>query len=234
MIKNIVKDSLCIIPARGGSKRIRLKNIKNFCGKPIIVYSIKNAIKSKLFHKVIVSTDNKRIANISKRYGAEIHIRSSKLSDDKTDTPTVIRNVIKDLENKKLFYNKICCIYPTSIFTKPKQLILGYEKLNKNINYVFSAIKYDHPIHRSFYIKKGKINSVFTNMDKRRTQDLPQTFHDAGQFYFGWRNSWMKRKKIFLGNSKFLEISKFKSQDIDDIKDWKNAEIMWKFNKFFK
>lgn len=233
MIKKI-KNSVCIIPARGGSKRIPLKNIKNFCGKPIISYSIKNAIKSKLFDKVIVSTDNNRIANISREYGAEIHIRSSKFSDDTTDTPTVIRNVIKYLENKKLFYKKICCIYPTSVFTKPKQLIFGYKKLNKNINYVFSAIKYDHPIHRSFYIKKGKINSVFANMDKRRTQDLPQTFYDAGQFYFGWRNSWMNKKKIFSGNSEFLEISKFRSQDIDDIKDWENAQIIWKFNKNFK
>lgn len=229
-----MKNSVCIIPARGGSKRIPFKNIKNFLGKPIIYYSIKNAIRSKLFDKIIVSTDNKRIANISLKYGAEIHFRSSKLSNDTTDTSSVIRNVIKYLERKNLFYDKVCCVYPTSIFFTPKDLIAGFKKLNKNKNYVFTATKYEHPIYRSFYKKKSKIYSVFSNMYKKRTQDFQETFYDAAQFYFGWRDSWIKRKKIFLGNSVFLEISKFKSQDIDSIIDWKNAEHMWKFNKNLK
>ncbi len=226
----MVKENLCIIPARGGSKRIPLKNIKRFFGKPIIYYSINKAIKSKLFDKVIVSTDNKKIAEISKKYGAEIHTRSSLLSDSKTDTSTVIKEVIKYYEKKNFFYKKICCIYPTSIFFTKSELKKGYQKLIKNKNYIFSATKYNHPIHRSFYKKKGKILNSFSNMHMKRTQDLPITYYDAAQFYFGWRDSWVKKKKIFYGNVDFIELDKLRSQDIDDINDWKIAEILWKFN----
>jgi len=234
LLKKKIKKCICVIPARGGSKRIPLKNIKKFFGKPLIYYSIKNALSSKLFDKVLVSTDHEKIAHISKKYGAEIHLRSNELSDDITDTSSVMRNVIKYLENKKLFYEIFCCIYPTSVFTKSTDLNLGYKKLKKRINYVFSATEYDHTIYRSFLKKNGKIKPIFLNMEKKRTQDLPKTFYDAAQFYFGWRDSWMKRKKIFLGNSEFLEISKFESHDIDNIKDWNTAEKIWKFNKFLK
>ena len=232
-MRNYKKKSICIIPARGKSKRIPNKNIKSFFGKPIISYVIKAALRSKLFDSVIISTDNKKIAQISKKFGAKIHNRNSKYADDYTNTIDVIKHVIEDLDKKK-FFIKVCCIYPTSVFFTKKNLLEAFKKLSKNKNYVFSATKYDHPIYRSFYKRRKKIHMVFPNMFKKRTQDLFDTFHDAAQFYFGWRNSWIKRKKIFSDKSEFVELSKFKSQDIDDLNDWKNAEILWKVKKNFK
>lgn len=229
-----LKENVCIIPARGGSKRIPFKNIKQFCGKPIIYYSINKAIKSKLFDQVIVSTENKKIAKIAKNYGANVHYRSAKLANDITDTSTVIRSVIKDLDKKNLFYKKICCIYPTSIFFTNRELYKGFDLLSNKKNYIFTAVKYDHPIYRSFFKKKGSLYTVFANNQKKRTQDLNDTFYDAAQFYIGWRNSWLKKKKIFSGKTDFIEIPRLRSQDIDNLNDWKNAEILWKLNNGLK
>ncbi len=228
------KDNICIIPARGGSKRIPSKNIKKFNNIPIIIRSIKKAIKTKLFDKIIVSTDNKKIANISKKYGAEIHKRSKKLSNDHTDTISVIRNVILYLESKDFSYKKICCIYPTSIFYDTSDILKGFNRLSKNKNYVISATRYEHPIHRAFYKKGKNLKMVFKNAEKKRTQDLLLTYHDAAQFYFGWRNSWVKRKKIFSKNVDFVKLPKFRSQDFDEPIDWVNAEFLWKFKSSLK
>ncbi len=222
------KENVCIIPARGGSKRIPLKNIKKFQGVPIIVRSIKKAISSKLFDKIIVTTDNKQIANLAKKNGAQIHIRSKKLSDDYTDTISVIKNVIEKLNYKKIHFKKVCCIYPTSIFYDFSDLKKGLKMLSKKRDYIFSAIKYDHPVYRSFIKKEKKLKMVFSGMEKKRTQDLPKTYYDAAQFYFGWKSSWEKRKKIFDKKSDFVEISKYKSQDLDEPSDWIYAERLWR------
>ncbi len=228
------KENVCIIPARGGSKRIPLKNIKKFHGVPIISRCIKKVIKTKIFDRVIVSTDSKKIADISKKNGAEVHIRSKKLSDDYTDTVTVIKNVILFLEKKGFFYKKICCIYPTSIFYSLSDLKSALKKLNKNKDYIFSATKYDHPIYRSFNKVGEKIRMNFVNAEKKRTQDLPTNYHDAGQFYFGWKSSWIKKKKFFTNKSIFIDLPKYRSQDIDNITDWKNAETLWKMRRRLK
>jgi pseudaminic acid cytidylyltransferase len=228
------KDNICIIPARGGSKRIPKKNIKLFYGKPIISYPIEMAIKSNLFEKVIVSTDDNKIATIAKKYGATIHNRPKLLADDKTDTRTVIVDVIKSLEKDNFFCKKVCCIYPTSIFFNKSELIQACKKLLKNINYIFSATKYDHPIFRSFKKSGKKIKMVIPRMEKKRTQDLEEYYHDAAQFYFGWKKSWIKKKRIFHGSSSFVEIPKLRSQDLDNLEDWKNAKILWKVKKYSK
>ena len=224
------KENVCISPARGGSKRIPLKNIKKFQGVPIIVRSIKKAISSKLFDKIIVTTDNKQIANLAKKNGAQIHIRSKKLSDDYTDTISVIKNVIEKLNYKKIHFKKVCCIYPTSIFYDFFYLKKGLKMLSKKRDYIFSAIKYDHPVYRSFIKKEKKLKMVFSGMVKKRTLDLPKTYYDAAQFYFGWKSSWEKRKKIFDKKSDFVEISKYKSQDLDEPSDWIYAERLWRLN----
>ena len=121
------KENICIIPARGGSKRIPLKNIKKFQGVPIIIRSIKKAISSKLFDKIIVTTDNKQIANLAKKNGAKIHIRSKKLSNDYTDTVSVIKNVIEKLDDKKIYFKKVCCIYPTVPFIRSADLVAALD-----------------------------------------------------------------------------------------------------------
>ena len=121
-------------------------------------------------------------------------------------------------------------LFNISIFLS-KRSSCRFQNVNTRKNYIFSATKYEHPIHRSFYKKKGNLVTVFSNMQKKRTQDLPNTFYDAAQFYIGWKKSWMQKKKIFSGKSEFIEIPRSRSQDIDNIEDWKGAEILWKLNK---
>lgn len=214
---------ICVIPARSGSKRIPKKNIKNFLGAPIIKYVIKNALKSNLFDKIIVSTDDKKIAKLSKSFGAEIFFRSKRLSNDKAGTNEVICDTIKYYE-KQFQIKRVCCIYPTSVFCNEKILRNAFKKLNKSTKYVFSVTKYNHSIFRALKIKNNKISMIFPSREKKRTQDLPKTFHDAAQFYLGWKEAWKKHKSIFNRNSKFIEIDENKTQDIDNLADWKLAE----------
>ena len=218
--------NICVIPARGGSKRVPKKNIKNFLGLPIIKYVIKNALKSNFFDKVIVSTDDKKIANLSQKFGAEVFKRSKKLADDNTGTNEVICEVI-DYYEPRFNLNKVCCIYPTAVFCNKDLLKKAFKKLDKKTKYVFSATKFSHPIYRSFQKKNKKISMIFPSKEKKRTQDLPETYHDAAQFYLGWKSSWKKNKSIFNKNSKFIEINKNKTHDIDNLDDCKLAEIKY-------
>ena len=227
MIIKLKKKNICIIPARGGSKRIPLKNIKSFFGKPIIYYPIKTALKSDLFDKVIVSTDNLKIAKVSKKFGAEVHIRSSKYADDYTDTISVVKNVIGSIDIKKK-YLKICCIYPTSIFLTNRKLKEAFIKLKKNNNYIFSACNFEKPVERSFCKKKKKIKMLIEKNFYKRSQDLKTYYYDAAQFYLGWRSSWTNKKKIFSGPNDFINFKSEEVQDIDSKNDWELAKKKWK------
>lgn len=227
MIRNYIIKNICIIPARGGSKRIPLKNLKLFFGKPIIYYSIKKALNSKLFDQVIVSTDNKNIAKISEKIGAKIHIRDPKYADDFTDTISVIKHVIQDLDKKKQF-EKVCCIYPTSIFFTEKKLKEAFKKLKKKNCYIFSASRFHNPIDRSFYKIKDRVKMLFKKNYIKRSQDLRTYFYDAAQFYLGWRHSWVSKKKVFSSLSDFIEFKHSEFQDIDDKEDWEIAKKKWK------
>ena len=222
------KKNICIIPARGGSKRIPNKNIKLFFNKPIIYYAIKLAKDSKLFDKIIVSSDSNKILRIAKKYNCFTHKRSSDLSDDTADTISVIRNVIQSIPIDKKF-EKVCCVYPTSIFWKKKHLTEAFKKLKKKNNYVFSASKYSHPIQRSFYKKTDGLKMIDKKYSAIRTQDLRQYYYDTAQFYLGWKDSWIKKKIIFEGPNKFVEIPEYTFQDIDDINDWNIALKKWFF-----
>ena len=183
-----------------------------------------------MFDKIIVSSDSSKICEISKKYNCLTHLRSSKLSDDYTDTTSVVINVIK--EYSKLYnFNKVCCIYPTSVFLTEKNLIEAFKKLKKKNNYIFSAAKYSHPIQRSFFKKKDKISMSNKNFFLKRTQDLVDHYHDAGQFYLGWKSSWLQRKIIFNGPNDFIELSESSFHDIDNLADWKIACKKWKYLK---
>tara|TARA_E500000178_G_C16913455_1_gene703771 strand:- start:359 stop:1048 length:690 start_codon:yes stop_codon:yes gene_type:complete len=221
---------IAIIPARKGSKRIKNKNIKIFYNKPIIYYSIKTAINSKIFDKVFVSTDCSKIANISRKYGAEVpFLRDEKLSDDYTVTSEVIKNFYKKIKNSYKNIKFICCIYPANPLLSKSNLIKASKILLKNnYDYVFSATKYQHPIQRAFYKTNKKIFMYYPNYSKVRTQDIRESYHDAGQFYFGKVNSWLKNKKIFSNNSEFIEIARNQCCDIDNSEDWNFAKILFK------
>ena len=222
-------NCICIIPARGGSKRIPNKNIKLFLGKPIILHVIEVLQKSKLFKKIIISSDSRKILRITKKSKCETHIRKKSLSDDYATTIEVIKNVIKDYQDK-INFDKVLCVYPTSVFLKKKHLSIALNKLKKTNNFIFSAKSFNHPIQRSFYkSKSNKIFMVNKKYSKTRTQDLRIHYHDAGQFYLGWKSSWLKNKSIFNGPNEFIEFSELESHDFDFPKDWSIALKKWKY-----
>ena len=222
--------NLCVIPARGGSKRIPKKNIKNFCGKPIIAWSIETSIASKCFDKIIVSTDDAEIAEIAKKYGAEVpFVRSKKLSDDFIGTVPVISDAVKwQIENfQKPLY--VCCVYPTAPFIQLSVLKDGLKIIKeRNFEYVFTATNYAYPIQRSFRIKDDKRLEMFYPQNyNSRSQDLEEAFHDAGQFYWGLSEAWLNNKPIISENAKPILISRSRVMDIDTLEDWQIAERMF-------
>lgn len=220
---------ICIIPARKGSKRIKNKNIKIFYGKPIISQVIQKLKKFKIFDKIVVSTNSSKIKNIVNKLGVEVLSRSEKLSDDYTDTKTVVVDAIKKLEKKNLNFDKVFCVYPTSIFLKLKHLKLAISKLKKKSSFIYSAKKYEHTIFRSFYKdQSGKIRLNFKRNQSRNTQSFKESYYDAAQFYLGWKNSWIREKKIFNERSDFVLFSRLSSSDIDNYEDFKDAKILWK------
>ena len=225
------KRVLAIIPARHGSKRIKNKNIKIFFGKPIIYYAIKNAIKSNIFDDIIVSTDSKKIAKISNKFGARTpFLRSKKLSNDKTNTISVIIDAINQMEKIGKNYDFVCCIYPANPFLNPKNLIKAFNiiKNEKNIDYVLTGVAYQHPIERSFKIRNNKIVSLQIKKINSRTQDLYDSFHDGAQFYFGKTNKWKSKKPIISKKSKIIVLDQLNSQDIDYPSDFEMAKIKFK------
>ena len=225
---------VCIIPARGGSKRIKKKNIKLFNQKPIISYSIKKALKSNCFDKIICSTDNKAIASIAKKYGAETpFLRPLNLSDDKTTITPVVAHAINYLQKQGHKINLVCCIFPTAPLMKVKDIQKSFKIIkNNNIDYCFSVTKYSFPIQRSIKIKKDKKCEMFyPEMVHKRSQDLEEAYHDAGQFYWGKVDAWLNRKLIFSNKSCPYVIPNLRAQDIDTHEDWKNLELKYKVLK---
>ena len=223
--------NLCVIPARAGSKRIKKKNIKIFCGKPIIVWSIELAFASKCFDKIIVSTDDAEIADLAKNYGAEVpFIRPKSLSDDYTETVPVISHAIKwQIEHyQKPLY--VCCIYATAPFIEKSDLQSGLKILKSSgSNYVFPATNFAYPIQRSFRLKKNKeIEMFYPKNYNSRSQDLEEAFHDAGQFYWGLTDAWLENKTIISDEaSSPILIPRNRAMDIDTIEDWQIAERMF-------
>jgi len=221
---------ICIIPARGGSKRIPRKNIKLFLGKPIIAYSIEAAISSGLFDKVVVSTDDKEIAEISKKYGAEIPFyRSEKNSDDFATTFDVIKEVIDTYKNIKLEFDLVCCLYPCAPFVNDNILHQAYQMLMTNdVDTVFPVIPFGFPIQRALRVINTKVAFVNSQNALKRSQDLETTYHDAGQFYFAKTKSLLNSGKLINSNSSCIFISQLNAQDIDNEEDWKLAELKYK------
>ena len=222
---------VAIIPARGGSKRIEKKNIKNFCGKPIISRSIEIAHKTKLFDKIIVSTENKEIASIARKNNAETpFIRPFKLAGDRIGTEVVISHAIKWLKSQGKDPQAVCCIYPTAVFAKPEDIIKAYKKMiNGNWNYVFPAATFQSTVIRSFIkLQNNGVKMLFPNTYNSRTQDLKQTYYDAGQFYWGRPEAWLKLKPIINKSSTIINIPRWRAHDIDTLEDWKQAEIIYK------
>jgi len=224
-----MSKSIAIIPARGGSKRIPKKNIKDFFGKPLIAYSIEVALQSKLFDKVIVSTDDEDIALIAKEYGAKIpFIRPKNLSDDFTGTDEVIQHAIDYLKNEGEEFNYICTIYATAPLLQEKYLIEGFEKLKEsNAVNSFSTTSMPFPIQRTFKVNnKGRCEMFTPEHYMTRSQDLDEAYQDAAQFY--WIKVDEKSDEIMFGKDSIpIVLPRYLVQDIDTLEDWERAEIMY-------
>lgn len=222
--------TIAIIPARGGSKRIPRKNIRPFCGKPMISYSIEAAINSKLFDEVMVSTDDKEIANIARQYGAKVpFMRSEKNADDYAGTVDVILEVLNDYDKLGVSFTYVCCIYPTAPLIQIKHLMYAYNvMLEQNFETVFPVTLFSFPILRALQLDENKKASMIwpENMAKR-SQDLPNAYHDSGQFYWMNGTAIQTIKKIYSNNSGVVILDDMEVQDIDNETDWKLAELKY-------
>lgn len=226
---------LAVIPARGGSKRIPQKNIKFFCGKPMIVWSIDAALQSGCFDEVVVSTDDDEIANIARASGALIpFIRPAELADDYANTTDVVHHAAKWFVDNGNTPTEVCCIYATAPFLLPTDIQTGLKALlDARCDYSFSVCNYEFPVQRAIRLNPyGRIEMFDPAKFYTRSQDLEEVFHDAGQFYWGSLSAWLQKKIIFASGSVPIKLPLYRVQDIDTPDDWQRAEYLHKLINF--
>lgn len=223
-------QNVCIIPARGGSKRIPNKNIKLFHGKPMIAYSIAAAKASGCFDRILVSTDSDEISWVSRQWGAETpFVRPDKISDDFSLTVDVVKHGIEWLEKNGDRLVNICCIYATAPFLEPEDIRRGFNSIqDPKVTYAFSATSFGFPIQRAFFLDEaGRVRMFSPEHANTRSQDLIDAYHDAGQFYWGKVSSFKSRLPFFGSESLPVLIPRNRVQDIDTLEDWDVAENMY-------
>lgn len=221
---------IAIITARGGSKRIPKKNIKDFLGKPIIAYSIEAALNSKLFDEVMVSTDSEEIKEVVIKYGAKVpFMRSEVTSNDYATTRDVLLEVINEYKKRGTTFDEFACIYPTAPFITKDLLIDAYNKFkDENANSLMPVVKFSFPPQRAFVIRDKYLDLFDKNSFMKRSQDLEPLYHDAGQFYFHLTNEYLNANSLLLSKTSYFEINEKFVQDIDSLEDWEVAEIKYK------
>lgn len=220
---------LCVIPARGGSKRLPRKNIRLFAGRPMIAWSILAARESGLFDRIVVSTDDAEIARIAEEHGASVpFLRPATLSDDHTGTIPVIAHAIEALAPSAGPFDAVCCLYATAPFVRAEDIRAGLELLQSgDWAYAFTATGYAASVFRSFRVlAEGGLEMLYPDKFSTRSQDLPAVLHDAGQFYWGKPAAWVSREPFFGPRSRPLVIPRWRVQDIDTPEDWTRAELM--------
>ena len=221
---------IAVIPARGGSKRIPRKNIKNFCGKPMIAWSIEVAKASGLFEHIIVSTDDAEIAGVAKQWGAEVpFMRPDELANDYAGTTEVIAHATQWVLGQCWDVSAVCCIYATAPFVQVDDLKRGLAALESgDWAYAFTVTDFASSIFRSFKQNaEGGIEMFYPEHFSKRSQDLPTALHDAGQFYWGRPSAWIEGKRIFDRHSVPVVIPRWRVQDIDTQDDWIRAELIF-------
>jgi len=222
--------NVAVIPARGGSKRIPRKNIKEFCGKPIIAWPIEIAKKSQLFEHILVSTDDEEIAEVAKAYGADVpFMRPEDLANDFTGTTKVVAHAISWMDKHQFLLDSVCCIYPTAVFFSVADLEKGLHALDSgDWSFSLSVTDFESNIFRSFKEHRdGGLEMFFPECFETRSQDLSTALHDAAQFYWGKPSAWRNQMQIFGSFSYPIMLPRWRVQDIDSEDDWKRAE--WLF-----
>jgi pseudaminic acid cytidylyltransferase len=223
--------NLCVIPARGGSKRIPRKNVKPFFGKPMIAWSIHAALQSACFDHVVVSTDDPEIAEVARHHGATVpFLRPAELSDDYTGTIPVVRHAIEWFNNQGSPVEQVCCLYATAPFVRAEDIQRGLESLtNSAADYAFTLTSFEFPVQRAIRITAaGRVEMLNPDHFSTRSQDLEETYHDAGQFYWGKAHAWLEEKIIFSSHSVPVILPRHQVQDIDTLEDWERAEWMFR------
>lgn len=221
---------IAIITARGGSKRIPRKNIKDFMGKPILAYSVEAAVQSGLFDEVMVSTEDEEIEEIAKRYGAKVpFFRSEKTAGDFATTNDVLLEVIEEYEKRGEFFETGCCIYPTAPFVTADKLKIGVESLEaSDADTLIPVVEFSYPPKRAMAIREGGLEFLYPEFLDSRSQDLEKEYHDAGQFYCFRVAPYKITKKLMLGKILPFVVDEMEVQDIDNESDWKIAEIKYR------
>lgn len=221
---------LAIITARGGSKRIPRKNIKEFCGKPIMAYSIDAAVESGVFDTVMISTEDEEIAQIGQKYGAEVPFyRSDETASDYATTTDVLMEVLDEYDKRGEHYDVACCIYPTAPFVTAKRLKEAVDiLLSSEADTLIPVVSFSYPPQRAFVIEDGKLVFKFPENLVTRSQDLEKQYHDAGQFYVFKTDAFRKNKNLLLGNILPLVLDEIEVQDIDTEEDWRLAEVKYR------
>lgn len=221
--------SLAIITARGGSKRIPKKNIKEFCGKPIIQYSIEAAMESGVFDEVMVSTDDEEIRKVSEACGGNVpFLRSQETANDMAMTHEVILEVLEEYKKRGQEFEYVCCIYPTAPFITPAKLRESMEKLTQTgAEGVIPVVPYSFPPQRCFVLREGRVQFNWPENRLVRSQDLEKWYHDCGQFYFLSVPAFLEQKKLIPEHTVPVIMSELEVQDIDNYEDWKIAEMKY-------
>jgi N-acylneuraminate cytidylyltransferase len=225
---------LCVIPARGGSKRIPRKNIKDFFGQAMIGYSIKAALKSKCFDQVIVSTDDAEIAEVAKSFGASVpFMRPNELANDYAGTIPVVKHAIEWFDEQGQSPSEVCCLYATAPFVNANLIEKAYEQMQSSkADYCFTVTSFTFPIQRAIKITaENRIEMFYPEYLKTRSQDLEECYHDAGQFYWGRSEAFKQQKPLFSKNAIPYILQRYLVQDIDTLEDWKRAELMYQVLK---
>ena len=222
--------SIAIITARGGSKRIPRKNIKEFCGRPILAYSIEAAKDSGLFDRVMVSTEDEEIAETAKRYGAEVpFFRSESTSGDFATTNDVLLEVLAEDEKRGERFELACCIYPTAPFVTAEKLRSAVEKLlADDADTLIPVVQFSYPPQRAMVVREERLVFEYPQFLDSRSQDLEPHYHDAGQFYVFRTEAFLRNKRLMVGNILPFTVSEMEVQDIDNESDWEIAEIKYR------
>jgi len=223
--------NVAIIPARGGSKRIPRKNLKNFCGKPMITYAIKAAKESGRFDRIVVSTDDSEIAEVAKQEGAEVpFLRSADLSCDHAGTLAVVNDGIRRLLSSGVGLGTIACIYPTVPLLDGVTLNRAFDTfLESPKSFLLAATAFDYPVQRGFrFSQEEGLQMLYPDEYETRSQDLPVIYHDAGQFYLASESTWLESERIYNANSRLFLMNKRQVCDIDTPEDWEWAEFLYR------